>query len=217
MDAVEARIDRVTGLSGTGGTAGAVNTWIVGDNDEVIVIDPGESADAVLAVVGTREVAAVICTHGHAEHSAAAFAVAKRDEAPVAVHRADRLAWREVHGSTEADITMEDGGVFEVADVALEVIAAPGHSPGSVCLYSEELGALFSGDVVTGAGPVPHDGTFPDFGGQLSSIGAHVLTLDEKTRILPGHGDEFTVATAERRFDSWVSAGPEGLLEDQAD
>jgi glyoxylase-like metal-dependent hydrolase (beta-lactamase superfamily II) len=215
MDAVEARIDRVTGVSGTGGTAGPVNTWIVGDDDEVIVIDPGESADAVLTVVGTREVAAVICTHGHAAHGGAAFEVAKRDEAPVAVHGADRLAWREVHGSAEADIAMEDGGLFEVADVALEVIAAPGHSPGSVCLYSEELGALFSGDVVSSVGPVPHDGAFPDFGGQLSSIGAHVLTLEGDTRILPGHGEELTVATAERRFDSWVSAGPEGLLEEQ--
>jgi hypothetical protein len=37
-----------------------------------------------------------------------------------------------------------------------------------------------------------------------------VLTLQAETRILPGHGDEFTVAVAEKRFDSWVAAGPEG-------
>ncbi|HEX9034159.1 MAG TPA: MBL fold metallo-hydrolase [Streptosporangiaceae bacterium] len=205
---MQARIDQVTG---------AVNTWIVGDDDEVIVIDPGESAEAVLDAVGDREVLAVICTHGHARHVAAAFEVAKRDEAPVALHSAEIVAWREAHGGTEPDIKMEDGGVFEVADVALEVMHAPGHSPGSVCLYSEDLGALFAGDVVGGAGPVPHDGYFDDFPRQLSSIGASVLTLDKATRILPGHGPEITVAIAERKFDSWVSAGPEGLIDQAAD
>ncbi len=205
---MQAKIDRVSG---------SVNTWIIGDDDEVIVIDPGESADSVLAVVGQREVLAVICTHGHARHVTAAFDVANRDEAPVALHTADRLAWREAHPGTEPDIQMEDGGVFEVADVTLEVIHAPGHSPGSVCLYCEELGVLFSGDVLGGGGPLPHDGGFDDFPRQLSSIGASVLTLDGATRVLAGHGDEFTVSVAERRFDSWVAAGPEGLTDEPAD
>jgi glyoxylase-like metal-dependent hydrolase (beta-lactamase superfamily II) len=203
-----ARIDRVTGT---------VNTWIVGDDDEVIVIDPGESAEAVLEVVGDREVLAVICTHGHARHVAAAFEVAKRDEAPVALHRADKLAWREAHRSAEPDIFIEDGGKFEVSDVSLEVISAPGHSAGSVCLYSTELGALFTGDAVTESGPVPYEGSFTDFSRQMDAIGASVLTLDGQARILPGHGEELTVSTADRRFDSWVAAGPEGLLEPSDD
>jgi len=205
---MQARIDRV---------AGPVNTWVIGDDDEVIVIDPGESADAVMNVVGQREVLAVICTHGHVRHVGAAFDVASRDEAPVALHGADRLAWREAHPGTEPDIPMEQGGIFEIADVTLEVIHAPGHSPGSVALFCEELGALFAGDADSSGGPVPHDGYFDDFASQLSSIGASVLTLDGQTRILAGHGEEFTVALAERRFDSWVSAGPEGLIDESAE
>jgi glyoxylase-like metal-dependent hydrolase (beta-lactamase superfamily II) len=208
QDAMRARIDRVTG---------AVNTWIIGDDAEVIVIDPGESADAVMAVVGQRDVLAVICTHGHARHVAAAFDVASRDEAQVALHSADRLAWREAHPGTEPDIFMEEGGIFQVADVTLEVIHAPGHSPGSICLYCHELGALFSGDAVSGGGPVPHQGYFDDFPRQVSSIGASVLTLDGDTKILAGHGEESTVALAERRFDSWVAAGPEGLIDEPTD
>ncbi len=198
---MQARIDRVTG---------AVNTWIVGDDEEVIVVDPGEEPDPVLAAVGDREVLAVVCTHGHQRHAAAARAVAEPDEAPVALHPADRLAWREMHAGGEPDIDLADGGTFEVADVRLEVVHAPGHTPGSICLYSEELGVLLAGDAVGPGGPVPHRGVSPDFAEQLSSIGAAVLTLDPDVRILPGHGDEFTVATAERRFDSWAAAGPEG-------
>jgi glyoxylase-like metal-dependent hydrolase (beta-lactamase superfamily II) len=197
-----ARIDQVT--------AAGVNTWIVGDDDVVIVVDPGTEADQVLAQVGEREILAVICTHGHAGHTTAALEVAGRDEAPVALHQADRLSWREVHGpEDEPDIEMEDGGVFEVAGVSLEVIHAPGHSAGSVCLYCEDLDAVLCGDVLAADGLVTSEDGFSNFARQLSAIGEHLLTLPPQTRVLPGHGAEFTVAAAEKSFDSWVSAGPD--------
>jgi glyoxylase-like metal-dependent hydrolase (beta-lactamase superfamily II) len=196
---MEARIER----AGT-----TVNSWVVGDDEEVIVIDPGQDAAPVLALAGEREVLAVICTHGHAAHTAAALEVAARDEAPVALHPADRVYWREAHSKDNPEIDMEDGGIFEVADVSLEVIHAPGHSPGSVCIYSEDLQVVFAGDVLSADGPVPHENEFPDFARQLSSIGGYVLTLPGPTRVLPGHGDELTVSMAEKRFDSWVTAGP---------
>jgi glyoxylase-like metal-dependent hydrolase (beta-lactamase superfamily II) len=197
---MEARIEGVTGTA---------NTWIVGDDDEVIVIDPGSDASVVLAAVGEREILAVICTHGHPGHVAAALEVAERDEAPVALHTTDRVAWSETH--TEApDINVEDGGTFEVAGVKLEVLHAPGHSPGSICLYCEDLDAVFTGDVVTASGPVAREDGYPDFSRQLSSIGGQVLTLPAGTRVLPGHGEELTVAVVEQNFDAWVAAGPGG-------
>ncbi len=204
---MQARIDKVTGR--------AANTWIVGDDEEVIVIDPGEAADAVLDAVGDREVLAVVCTHGHSRHVAAAFEVAKRDEADVALHPADLIWWREAHAGADPGIEMEDEGIFEVAGVMLEVIHAPGHSPGSVLLYCQERTAVFAGDVVCGQGPVAHSGEFPDFPRQLSSIGEQVLTLPSGTRVLPGHGEELTAAAAGKRFDSWVAAGPDGTAAGQ--
>jgi glyoxylase-like metal-dependent hydrolase (beta-lactamase superfamily II) len=196
---MKARIERV------GTTA---NSWIVGDGEEVIVVDAGSDAAAMLDAVGEREVLAVICTHGHPTHAAAAVEVAARDEAPVALHPADRVYWREAHPSDDPEIDMEDGGIFEVADVTLEVLHAPGHSPGSVCIYSEDLQAVFAGDVLSASGPVTHEREYPDFARQLSAIGEHVLTLPGATRVLPGHGDELTVTAAEKKFDSWVTAGP---------
>jgi glyoxylase-like metal-dependent hydrolase (beta-lactamase superfamily II) len=186
--------------------AGTANTWIVGDADEVIVIDAGDNADATMEGVGDRVVLAVICTHGHAAHAAAAVEVAARDQAPVALHAGDRSAWRELHGSPP-EIDVEDGGTFQVAGVTLEVLHAPGHSRGSVVLYCEDLEVAFTGDVVTETGPVARDDGFPNWGRQLDAIGATVLTLPAKTRLLPGHGAELTVATAEKNFNSWVSAG----------
>ena len=203
---MEARIERVA--SPGDADAPESNAWIVGDDDEVIVVDPGRDAGAVLAAVADREVLAVICTHGHAAHVTAASGVAARDEAPVGLHPRDRLLWREAHADGDPEIEMEDGGIFEVSDVSLEVIHAPGHSPGSVLLYSEELEAVFAGDVVTAGGPVRHDGEYTDFPAQLSAIGEHLLTLPGPTRVLPGHGEETTVSAIQKRFDSWVNAGP---------
>jgi glyoxylase-like metal-dependent hydrolase (beta-lactamase superfamily II) len=200
---MDARIDRVPLRRGSG-----CNPWLVGDSDEVIVVDPGRDAEAVLAAVSDREILAVICTHGHPGHVAAALDVAARDEAPVALHPKDVLAWREAHLGREPDIEMEEGGIFEVADVALEVLHTPGHSPGSVSLYCEQLGVVFSGDALLADGPAPHEGEYPDFPGQLSAIGQELLTLPDETRVLPGHGEEITVETAGKLFDSWVAAGP---------
>jgi glyoxylase-like metal-dependent hydrolase (beta-lactamase superfamily II) len=208
MGSQDARIETVTGTA---------NTWIVGNDDEVIVIDPGDAAEPVLAAVGDREIMAVICTHAHAGHAAAAVDVAARDEAPVALHPAERPAWRELHDA-DPEIEMEDGGKFEVAGVTLEVLHAPGHSRGSVVMYCEELDAAFTGDVVTASGPVARADGFPNWGRQIDAIGGEVLTLPMQTRLLPGHGEEFTVAVAEKRFNAWVAGGPDQSAgADQAD
>ena len=201
---MDARIDRVAPDRRRG-----CNTWLVGNADEVIVVDPGRDAQAVLTAASDREILAVICTHGHPEHVAATLEVAARDEAPVALHRMDMLAWREEHPGAEPDIQMEEAGIFEVADAALEVLHTPGHTPGSVSLYCEEPAVVFSGDALLADGPAPHAGEYPDFPGQLNAIGQELLTLPPQVRVLPGHGDEITVETAGKRFDSWVTSGPQ--------
>ena len=184
------------------------NAWVIGNDEEVVVIDPGEDADAVLETVGDREILAVVCTHAHQAHVAAAPEVADHDDAPVALHPKDLLAWREAHGESDPEIEMEEGGSFEVAGVSLEVLHTPGHTPGSVSIYCDDLGVVFTGDALCENGPCPHDGEFPDFAEQLSAIGSELLTLPGTTRVLSGHGEEITIAAAEKNFDAWVSAGP---------
>jgi glyoxylase-like metal-dependent hydrolase (beta-lactamase superfamily II) len=184
------------------------NAWVIGDDEEVVVIDPGEDADAVLETVGDREILAVVCTHGHQAHVAAAPEVAGHDDAPVALHPKDLLTWREAHGESDPEIEMEEGGSFEVAGVTLEVLRTAGHTPGSVSIYCDDLGVVFTGDALCASGPCPHAGEYPDFASQLSAIGSELLTLPGTTRVLPGHGEEITIAAAEKNFDAWVSAGP---------
>jgi glyoxylase-like metal-dependent hydrolase (beta-lactamase superfamily II) len=219
--AVKARVERVwtpqvddQGVGETeadGPLLGEANAWVIGDDDEVIVIDPGRDANTVLEVVGDREILAVVCTHGHESHVGAALEVAERDEAPVALHRLDKLVWRSTH-KEPAEIEMDDGGLFDVADVQLEVIHTGGHTPGSVSFYCPDLHVVFTGDALTASGPVPHEGLFTDFPGQLTAIGERLLDLPAATRVLPGHGEESTIGEAAKLFDDWVTAGPDGVL-----
>jgi glyoxylase-like metal-dependent hydrolase (beta-lactamase superfamily II) len=208
---MDARIERVWSPrvddSGVVEETSVANAWVIGDDDEVIVIDPGEDAAAVLEMVGEREILAVICTHGHVSHVAAALEVAERDEAPVALHRADRMHWRSAHKELP-EIEMEDEGSFEVADVRLTVMHTPGHTRGSICLYCEELGVVFTGDTLLASGPAPHSGVFPDFPHQLTAIGERLLDLPPDTRVLPGHGEESLIDDAVKQFDTWVAEGP---------
>ncbi len=181
------------------------NTWIVGDDEEVIVIDPARDAEAILSAVGEREVLAVVCTHGLPDHVGGAIEVAARDEAVVALNRKDRQLWRETWSETYPDIDMEDEGVFGVADVELEVIATPGVTQGGCSLYCEALGAVFTGKTLQADGPGKLGGEYPALADQLTAIGERLFTLPTDTRVLPAHGEETTVGEQEPHFDDWLT------------
>ncbi|MEU1391359.1 MULTISPECIES: MBL fold metallo-hydrolase [unclassified Nonomuraea] len=204
-----ARIERVVteGVVDIDGTEHKVenNTWIIGDDDEVIVIDAARDAGKILERVGEREVLAVICTAGLPDHVGAAIEVASRDEAVVALHPKDKPLWRETWRETWPDIDMEDDGVFGVADVQLDVMETPGVSPGGISLYCEALGAVFTGKALQADGPGKLGGEYPALADQLTSIGGRLFTLPADTRVLANHGDEVTVGDLEPHFDDWVS------------
>ncbi|MGH3097768.1 MAG: MBL fold metallo-hydrolase [Streptosporangiales bacterium] len=183
------------------------NVYLVGDDDEVIVIDAAHDAQAILEQAGERDILAVVCTHGHNDHVNAAIEVAERDEAPVAMHRGDKPLWAMAVEDEVPDIDIEDGGQFEVADITLSVLHTPGHSPGSICLYAEDLGVLFSGDTLFQGGPGATGRSFSDFPTILNSIAESLLTLPRRTRVLPGHGDETTIGAEEKDYDNWVERG----------
>ncbi|MQA01624.1 MAG: MBL fold metallo-hydrolase [Streptosporangiales bacterium] len=183
------------------------NVYVIGDNDEVIVVDAAHHAEAILEQVGDREILAVICTHGHNDHVNVALELAERDEAPVAMHRGDRRLWEMTHEDQRPDISIEPGGTFEVADIVLTVLHTPGHSPGSICLYAEDLGVVFTGDTLFKGGPGATGRSFSDFPTILTSISDELLSLPAKTRVLPGHGEETTIGTEEKDYADWVERG----------
>lgn len=177
------------------------NTWVVGDDDEVIVIDPAADAAPILEVVGERAILAVVCTGG-AGDADCAVTVAEHDEAPIALHPRDSILWD--GPADRLDIDIEDGGTFDVGGTQLEVLHTPGHTRGSVCLYAPELDAVFSGHTLLEGGPGVDDSPHVDLATILTSIGERLLTLPGGTRVLPATGEETTIKAQDARFDEWI-------------
>lgn len=169
------------------------NVWIVGDDNEVIVIDAAHDVTAIAAAVGGRKLQAIICTHGHDDHIDAAPQLRARTGAVIRLHPDDQVLWQMRHPDTQSDSELADGDLIQIARVSLRVMHTPGHSPGAVCLYSEELGCVFSGDTLFEGGPGATGRSYSDYPTIVDSIRTKLLTLPPATVVHTGHGMDTTI------------------------
>jgi glyoxylase-like metal-dependent hydrolase (beta-lactamase superfamily II) len=169
------------------------NVWLVGDEEEVVVIDAAHDAAPILEEVGGRTVTAVVLTHGHNDHITAAVVLREATGAPVWLAPEDRMLWDAVHPGVAPDRDVTEGLEFPVAGVTLQTLQTPGHSPGSICLYSPDLGTVFTGDTLFRGGPGATGRSYSDEPTILESIRTRLLTLPPDTVVRTGHGDDTTV------------------------
>ena len=108
------------------------NVWIVGDDSEVIVIDPAHDAATVADAVGDRRVRAVLLTHGHWDHVRAAPEFARMVDAPLHLASADAFLWEQSHGELEFE-PLADGEEFTVAGRQVSLCHGGGVWPWLVC------------------------------------------------------------------------------------
>jgi glyoxylase-like metal-dependent hydrolase (beta-lactamase superfamily II) len=193
---VTARIDHIV-TSGTFSLDGQTfdvdnNVWVVGDDSECVVIDAPHDVNAILDVIAGRRVVAVLCTHAHDDHVRFAPELGRAVEAPVLLHPADLPVWELTHDSPP-DGELADGQKFPIADIALEVIHTPGHAPGAVCVYSPDLGVVFTGDTLFQGGPGATGRSFSDADLIKESINRRLMTLPDDTVVKTGHGDDTTI------------------------
>jgi glyoxylase-like metal-dependent hydrolase (beta-lactamase superfamily II) len=170
------------------------NVWVVGNDDECIVIDAPHSVEEIRRVIGGRRVLAIVCTHGHDDHVRVAPALADAVDAPILLHPDDAPVWELTHPDVEPDGTLSDGKRIIVGDIVLEVLHTPGHAPGAVCLYSADLGVVFSGDTLFQGGPGATGRSFSDHDTIIESIKTKLFALPPDTVVHTGHGDSTTIA-----------------------
>ena len=169
------------------------NVWVIGDDDECIVIDAPHDVDAILAVIAGRKVQAIVCTHAHDDHIRFAPELAERTGAPIWLHPADRPVWELTHPDRSWDAELTDGQDIVVGGTVLRVLHTPGHAPGGVCLYAPMLGCVFTGDTLFHGGPGATGRSFSDRPILESSIRAKLYPLPDDTVVHTGHGDDTTI------------------------
>lgn len=183
------------------------NVWVVGDDDECIVLDAPHDPAAIAALVGGRRVLAIVCTHGHDDHVRFAPELAELVDAPIWLHPDDRVLWDATHPDRAPDADLTDGQVIAVGGIDLMVIHTPGHAPGAVCLYAPSLGILFSGDTLFQGGPGATGRSYSSFDTIIGSITGRLFELPDETVVHTGHGDSTSIGAERPHLDEWLARG----------
>jgi hydroxyacylglutathione hydrolase len=171
---------------------------------EAVVVDPSGDAPELrllLARLGAR-CTAILVTHGHWDHLVGVADLAEGTGAPVYMPEGERDLLESPNRFTPAgvtvrphvpDVLVEGGETIEVAGIAFEVLAVPGHSPAHVAYHAD--GSLFSGDVLFAGSVGRADLPGADWDTLIGSIRSLVDALPPETVVHPGHGPTTTLGT----------------------
>lgn len=168
-------------------TLSGTNSYVIdAGNGEAFVLDPGPPIEAHVEALlrnaterGLR-ISAIGLTHGHPDHAPAAAMLAARTGAPV---------WAHPHSAVphDRDFVLDDD--FELGDLRMHVIDAPGHTFEHVALYEPRERALFTGDVILGEGTVviaPPGGAMRPYVATLRRLARE---FPDARRVYGGHGE----------------------------
>jgi hydroxyacylglutathione hydrolase len=190
------------------------NCTIVGDETtrEAMVIDPGDDPDLIVSKLNAHglQLKEIVCTHTHIDHVGAIFDLQQKAGTPASIHKADLFLFQELETQAEwlgmpapkrgtIDRYLHDGSSVSCKGVELGVIHTPGHTPGSTCfLMANGRNILFAGDTLFQNSIGRTDlwgGSTPDI---LTSIHNKLMTLDDDTLVIAGHGPSTTVGLERR-------------------
>ena len=172
-------------------------TYIVGDDNGVAVIDPGPDlephVDAVVEAIGVAPVVALVCTHTHRDHSPATRALKQRTAAPIigcaplALDDSGPRADAAFDVEYTPDRVLGDGEAIGGKGWTLRAVATPGHTSNHLCFELPQASALFTGDHVMGWSTTvvsPPDG---DMAAYMASL--DLLMQRDDAIYYPAHGD----------------------------
>lgn len=191
------------------------NCYIVINDEtkECFVIDPGAAGKQLAEKMRNDNLTpvAVLLTHGHFDHAAAAEELAKEFDIKVYAHEKEEstlkypdknVSWMiGLEESYRADVFLKDEEIISLAGFEIRVLHTPGHTEGGCCYYVAEEAVIFTGDTLFAQSVGRTD--FP--GGSMSQI---VHSIREKLLVLnkpgeletdimvyPGHNDPTTIET----------------------
>lgn len=182
--------------------------------DDCLVFDPGLEPRAIIDLIERQSLtpAALMITHGHADHIGGNAALKHRwPECPIVIGRGDaaKLLDAELNLSAQfglpvtsppADFLLDHGQAYEAAGMRLEVREIPGHSSGHVVylLADHDPPLVFGGDVLFAGSVGRTDFPDGDHARLLRGIREQLFTLPDETVVLSGHGPATTIGRERR-------------------
>lgn len=162
------------------------------------LIDPAGDFDLIFDAINKHNVTVtkVINTHGHFDHTSGNDFIIKQTGAELLIHELEAKSLRSmvnrvlsrINGGTRSPDPvrlLKDGDVIEIGSVKLKVIHTPGHTEGSICLYTP--GHVFTGDTLFTEGMGRTDLPGGSYKKIMESITKKILALPDDTIIWPGH------------------------------
>lgn len=199
------------------------NTYLLVDEatQECVVVDPGFSNDAERqALVNAVDKYGLtpthlINTHLHIDHILGNEFINQKyglnTEANIKDEFLGKRAGEQAKmfglpmslSDTVIDTNLEDGDEIKVGESILKVLAVPGHSPGSICLYCPVSKFVLTGDALFSGSIGRTDLPGGDFTTLHDSIQNKLMTLPDDTDVFPGHGPATTIGT-ERKYNPFL-------------
>ena len=190
-----------------------VNTYVMWDAEslEAAIVDPGmtakEEKEAFETFIIREHLRPVhlINTHMHLDHIFGNLYIKDKYGLDIKAHRDDDFLGRTLVEQTQRfhlpvyvknhglDVELTDGERIYLGKEPIDIIAVPGHSPGSIALYCPESGFVITGDAVFRGSIGRTDLPGGNFETLVRSIRERILSLPPETVRLPGHGPETTV------------------------
>ena len=187
---ISPRVATVLGQNPNPFTGPGTNTYIVGTSKRPILLDTGQGvaiyADlletALKELSDSDELEQIVLTHAHVDHLGGVRQVKERfGEMTVS-----KMPWHGHDAPAGAITEIGHDAVVETEGATLRAVFTPGHAPDHLCYVLEEERALFTGDVVLGAGTTVIPDDTGDLGQYMDSL-RRLLELDLQT-IYPAHG-----------------------------
>lgn len=190
-----------------------INTYLIFDSPskECVIIDPGmstpEEESAIEKYINENglKLTKIINTHLHIDHAAGIPFLRKRYGAPLLSNKGDEELGSRIDlqarmfgldlnlDQIEISQYLNDGDKIKIGNENLEVIGVPGHSQGSIALYSEKDKFLISGDALFKGSIGRTDLPGGNYRQLMHSINNRLLTLPADTVVFPGHGPATTI------------------------
>lgn len=190
------------------------NCYLVwsGTDREALIVDPGDDAEYILGRIRALNLAPrlIVATHGHFDHVLAVNELKWALKVSFALHPADwpllvKMSRSARHWTgwpagpvPKIDHELDIGEEIGFGKSQLEVLAAPGHTPGGIALYSPKEKILFSGDTLFFQGVGRTDFSYASVEDLERSL-SNFFMLPEDTLVYPGHGPATTIGQ-ERKF-----------------